>query len=62
MDWVILALVVGVVGYAIVIYNGLVRNRQMVSWADTLVKTLSGLICRSRLLSVPESSSLLNLC
>ena len=26
MEWVILALVVAVVGYAIVIYNGLVKN------------------------------------
>lgn len=48
MEWVILALVVGVVGYAIVIYNGLVRNRQMVAegWSgiDVQLKRRTDLI------------------
>ena len=48
MEWVILALVVGVVGYAIVIYNGLVSNRQMVKegWSgiDVQLKRRTDLI------------------
>jgi len=48
MEWVILALVVGVVGYAIVIYNGLVSNRQMVQegWSgiDVQLKRRTDLI------------------
>ena len=48
MEWVILALVVGVVGYAIIIYNGLVSNRQMVreGWSgiDVQLKRRTDLI------------------
>jgi LemA protein len=48
MEWVILALVVGVVGYAIVIYNSLVSNRQMVreGWSgiDVQLKRRTDLI------------------
>ena len=48
MEWVILALVVGVIVYAIVIYNGLVRNRQMVAegWSgiDVQLKRRTDLI------------------
>lgn len=48
MEWVILALVVGIVGYAIVIYNGLVSNRQMVreGWSgiDVQLKRRTDLI------------------
>lgn len=48
MEWVILALVVAVIGYAIVIYNGLVRNRQMVEegWSgiDVQLKRRTDLI------------------
>ncbi|MHA6298357.1 LemA family protein [Devosia sp. CAU 1758] len=46
--WVILALVVGVIGYAIVIYNSLVSNRQMVreGWSgiDVQLKRRTDLI------------------
>ncbi|SMQ59952.1 LemA protein [Devosia lucknowensis] len=46
--WIVLALVVGVVGYAIVIYNGLVSNRQMVKegWSgiDVQLKRRTDLI------------------
>ena len=46
--WVILALVVGVVGYAIIIYNSLVSNRQMVreGWSgiDVQLKRRTDLI------------------
>ncbi len=48
MEWVILAVVVGVAGYAIVIYNGLVSNRQMVreGWSgiDVQLKRRTDLI------------------
>ncbi|WP_338722658.1 LemA family protein [Devosia sp. XK-2] len=48
MEWVILLIVVGVVGYAIVIYNGLVSNRQMVreGWSgiDVQLKRRTDLI------------------
>lgn len=48
MEWVILALVVGVAGYAIVIYNSLVSNRQMVreGWSgiDVQLKRRTDLI------------------
>jgi LemA protein len=48
MEWVILALVVGIVGYAIVIYNSLVSNRQMVreGWSgiDVQLKRRTDLI------------------
>ncbi|UYN99582.1 MAG: LemA family protein [Devosia sp.] len=48
MEWVILALVVGVVGYAIIIYNSLVSNRQMVreGWSgiDVQLKRRTDLI------------------
>jgi len=48
MEWVILALVVGIVGYAIIIYNGLVSNRQMVreGWSgiDVQLKRRTDLI------------------
>lgn len=48
MEWVILALVVGIVGYAIVIYNSLVSNRQMVKegWSgiDVQLKRRTDLI------------------
>ncbi|MBN9335253.1 LemA family protein [Devosia sp.] len=48
MEWVILALVVAVAGYAIVIYNGLVSNRQMVQegWSgiDVQLKRRTDLI------------------
>lgn len=48
MEWVILALVVAVAGYAIVIYNGLVKNRQMVEegWSgiDVQLKRRTDLI------------------
>ncbi|WP_297108191.1 LemA family protein [uncultured Devosia sp.] len=48
MEWVILLLVVGVVGYAIVIYNSLVSNRQMVreGWSgiDVQLKRRTDLI------------------
>jgi LemA protein len=47
-SWVVLALVVGVVGYAIVIYNSLVSNRQMVreGWSgiDVQLKRRTDLI------------------
>ena len=40
MEWIILALVVAVLGYAIVIYNSLVKNRQMVreGWSGISVQ------------------------
>ncbi len=40
MEWIILALVVAVIGYAIVIYNSLVKNRQMVreGWSGISVQ------------------------
>ncbi|KRB01472.1 hypothetical protein ASD83_08210 [Devosia sp. Root685] len=48
MEWVILALVVGAAGYAITIYNGLVKNRQMVEegWSgiDVQLKRRTDLI------------------
>ncbi|NMA96830.1 MAG: LemA family protein [Phyllobacteriaceae bacterium] len=48
MEWVIFALVVGVAGYAIVIYNSLVSNRQMVreGWSgiDVQLKRRTDLI------------------
>lgn len=48
MEWVILAVVVAVIGYAIVIYNGLVRQRQMVEegWSgiDVQLKRRTDLI------------------
>lgn len=48
MEWVILALVVGIVGYAIVMYNSLVSNRQMVKegWSgiDVQLKRRTDLI------------------
>ena len=48
MEWVILALVVGVAGYAIIIYNSLVKNRQMVEegWSgiDVQLKRRTDLI------------------
>lgn len=48
MEWVILVIVVAIVGYAIVIYNGLVRNRQMVEegWSgiDVQLKRRTDLI------------------
>jgi LemA protein len=48
MEWVILALLVGVAGYAIVIYNSLVSNRQMVreGWSgiDVQLKRRTDLI------------------
>jgi LemA protein len=48
MEWVILALVVGAAGYAIVIYNSLVSNRQMVreGWSgiDVQLKRRTDLI------------------
>jgi LemA protein len=48
MEWVILALVVVAVGYAITIYNGLVKNRQMVEegWSgiDVQLKRRTDLI------------------
>ena len=48
MEWVILALVVGAAGYAIIIYNGLVSNRQMVKegWSgiDVQLKRRTDLI------------------
>lgn len=48
MEWVILALVVGVAGYAITIYNGLVKKRQMVEegWSgiDVQLKRRTDLI------------------
>ncbi|ODT69513.1 MAG: hypothetical protein ABS75_16520 [Pelagibacterium sp. SCN 63-23] len=48
MEWVILALVVGVAGYAIVIYNSLVSKRQMVKegWSgiDVQLKRRTDLI------------------
>jgi len=48
MEWVILAVVVGIAGYAIVIYNGLVSNRQMVKegWSgiDVQLKRRTDLI------------------
>ncbi|ODT83360.1 MAG: hypothetical protein ABS76_03050 [Pelagibacterium sp. SCN 64-44] len=48
MEWVILALVVGVAGYAVIIYNGLVSNRQMVreGWSgiDVQLKRRTDLI------------------
>lgn len=48
MEWVILALVVAAAGYAIVIYNGLVTNRQMVEegWSgiDVQLKRRTDLI------------------
>ena len=46
--WIILALIVGVVGYAIIIYNSLVSNRQMVreGWSgiDVQLKRRTDLI------------------
>jgi LemA protein len=48
MEWVILALVVGAAGYAVTIYNGLVKNRQMVEegWSgiDVQLKRRTDLI------------------
>lgn len=48
MEWIILALVVGAAGYAVVIYNGLVKNRQMVEegWSgiDVQLKRRTNLI------------------
>ena len=48
MEWVILLLVVGVAGYAIIIYNSLVSNRQMVreGWSgiDVQLKRRTDLI------------------
>ncbi|MGV3576045.1 MAG: LemA family protein [Devosia sp.] len=48
MEWVILALVVAAAGYAITIYNGLVKNRQMVEegWSgiDVQLKRRTDLI------------------
>lgn len=48
MEWVILLLVVGIAGYAIVIYNSLVSNRQMVreGWSgiDVQLKRRTDLI------------------
>ncbi|QQR38120.1 LemA family protein [Devosia rhizoryzae] len=48
MEWVILAIVVGLIGYAIVIYNSLVSNRQMVKegWSgiDVQLKRRTDLI------------------
>lgn len=48
MEWVILALVVGAAGYAVIIYNGLVSNRQMVEegWSgiDVQLKRRTDLI------------------
>lgn len=48
MEWIILALVVGAAGYAVVIYNGLVKNRQMVEegWSgiDVQLKRRTDLI------------------
>lgn len=48
MEWVILVLAVAVVGYAIVIYNSLVKNRQMVEegWSgiDVQLKRRTDLI------------------
>lgn len=48
MEWVILALVAAAAGYAIVIYNGLVKNRQMVEegWSgiDVQLKRRTDLI------------------
>jgi LemA protein len=48
MEWIILALVVGAAGYAIIIYNGLVSNRQMVKegWSgiDVQLKRRTDLI------------------
>jgi LemA protein len=48
MEWVILALVVAIIGYGIVIYNGLVRNRQIVQegWSgiDVQLKRRTDLI------------------
>ena len=48
MEWVILALVVAAAGYAVVIYNGLVSNRQMVEegWSgiDVQLKRRTDLI------------------
>ncbi|HWV20846.1 MAG TPA: LemA family protein [Devosia sp.] len=48
MEWVILALVVAVAGYAVTIYNGLVKNRQMVEegWSgiDVQLKRRTDLI------------------
>ena len=48
MEWVVLLLVVGIAGYAIVIYNSLVSNRQMVreGWSgiDVQLKRRTDLI------------------
>lgn len=48
MEWIILALVVGAAGYAIIIYNSLVSNRQMVreGWSgiDVQLKRRTDLI------------------
>lgn len=48
MEWVILALVVAAAGYAVVVYNGLVKNRQMVEegWSgiDVQLKRRTDLI------------------
>lgn len=48
MEWVILALVVVAVGYAVTVYNGLVKNRQMVEegWSgiDVQLKRRTDLI------------------
>ncbi|MEQ8600187.1 MAG: LemA family protein [Devosia sp.] len=48
MEWVILLLVVGIAGYAVVIYNSLVSNRQMVreGWSgiDVQLKRRTDLI------------------
>lgn len=48
MEWVILALVVAIIGYAIFIYNQLVRNRQLVAegWSgiDVQLKRRADLI------------------
>lgn len=48
MEWIILALVVVAAGYAVVIYNGLVKNRQMVEegWSgiDVQLKRRTDLI------------------
>ncbi|WEJ57690.1 LemA family protein [Devosia sp. FJ2-5-3] len=48
MEWVILVLAVAVIGYAIIIYNGLVKNRQMVEegWSgiDVQLKRRTDLI------------------
>lgn len=48
MEWIVLALAAGVVGYAIIIYNGLVSKRQMVreGWSgiDVQLKRRTDLI------------------